>query len=82
MAKLKPRHHVHLIEWRDAYSLGTWTKPDDMRPEPVVVQSVGFLIDDAVPGHLTLACSDDGQGHVADGIHIPRDMIVRKVRLT
>lgn len=41
MAKPKPRHHVHLVEWRDAYSLGTWTKPDDMKPEPTIPSPSG-----------------------------------------
>lgn len=82
MGKPRPRRPIILVDWIDAHAMGAWTQPKDIRNKPGIVQSVGYLVEPApIDGHLTLACSDDGEGSVADGLHIPRSCVLRTRRL-
>ena len=80
---MKPYREVWLVEWFDAHDLSyDWCHVDDLDSDPKNVQSVGFLVDPSpVEGHLTLACNDDGDGSVANGINIPLVNVVAKMKL-
>ena len=68
---------IVVVVWEDAHadSSGTWVNLSDIDPDPLVVTSVGILLDgDVKPGHVTIT-----QSH-ADGlcdhvIHIPEKMV-------
>lgn len=81
--KPRPRHDVWLIEWTDAFDgPAEWTPLGNATGEPRVVQSVGFLVPGAPPGHVCLVTSDDGAEHVGGGIVIPEAVILTRHRLS
>ena len=71
------RHTVVAVEWRDAYSYTErWTTVDTIDHEPVIVQSVGFLMPEAKEGYVVIAQSDDGEGEQDGFLFIPCGMVL------
>lgn len=71
------RHTVAMVEWRDAYSYNEqWKAVDEIDQEPIIVQSVGFLMPDAKEGYVVIAQSDDGEGELDGFLFIPSGMVI------
>lgn len=71
------RHTVVAVEWRDAYSYTEeWATVEEIDKEPVIVQSIGFLLADAKDGYVVIAQSDDGQGQLDGFLFIPCGMVL------
>jgi hypothetical protein len=68
---------IVLVEWRDAYSWGHWSEITEVPIDPVIVNSVGFLLPDAKDGYLVIAQSDDMQGSFDNYLYIPVGMVER-----
>jgi len=72
------RHTVAMVEWRDAYSYNEqWKAVDEIDQEPIIVQSVGFLMPEAKEGYVVIAQSDDGEGELDGFLFIPSGMVIR-----
>lgn len=72
------RHTVAMVEWRDAYSYNEqWKAVDEIDQEPIIVQSVGFLMPDAKEGYVVIAQSDDGEGELDGFLFVPSGMVIR-----
>ena len=71
--KSKPRRKVALVEWIDAFDTASvWSNLEELHPgKPKTCQSVGFLVENLLEEYITLVTSDDGDGYMANGIHIP-----------
>lgn len=70
-----------LVEWVDAHSdAHGWTEQDELDPEPRIVVSVGMVLRNVKPNHLTVAQSMD-DGVVDSVLSIPTSCIKRVVRL-
>lgn len=70
-----------LIVWHDAHAEHSWTTLEELGSEPYVVETIGWLIPDAKPGHVVIAQSigsDDGMDSV---LSIPVGMVRRTVLL-
>jgi hypothetical protein len=71
---------IVLIVWHDAHSVAsTWIDVGDIDSEPMVVESVGFLLPDAKPKHIVLAQSltdNDGDHILAVPVGMVRSMKV------
>ena len=64
-----------LVVWKDAHQVFPhWGTLDELDEKPYVVESGGWLLPDAKPGHVVLAQSI-GQGHYDSGIAIPLEMV-------
>lgn len=73
---------VH-VTWHDAHSMTeSWTTVEELRddPEPYVVESVGWLIPAAKPGHICLAQSHNDTD-LDSVLAIPHGMVKTVVRL-
>jgi len=71
-----------LIEWIDAHAdANGWCDRDDLDPEPRVITTVGIVLRNVKPQHLTVALSVDEE-KVDSVISIPTAVIKRVVRLT
>ena len=72
--------------WMDAQSdAHGWTPASELDREHCVVTTVGHLIADGRPGHLSVCLSYhiDGDELVVDSaLHIPQAMVVSEQRLT
>jgi hypothetical protein len=82
--KLPPVYAVTWVDASDAFP--AWSDPGKVKADDVVqlVTSVGFLLTDVVPDHLTLATSAvpcDGDLHYGGGIHIPTSLVRSKRKL-
>lgn len=69
------------VRWHDAHSCGDgWQAIEEIDTEPYVVDSIGYAIVDAKPGHIVLAASasDDAVDHV---LAIPHGMVREVVEL-
>lgn len=65
-----------LVTWRDAHSdVDGWISIADIDPEPCICHSVGFLLEDVKPDHVSLAQTHN-DGRVDSVIHIPRAMVL------
>jgi hypothetical protein len=70
-----------LIEWIDAHAdANGWCDRDDLDPEPRVITTVGIVLRNVKPQHLTVALSVDEE-KVDSVISIPTAVIKRVVRL-
>ena len=80
---MKPRHDVWLVTWVDAFDVDSaWTPADEMPKDITLCQSVGFAPKvQPLEDYLTLVTSDDGDGHVSNGVNIPLSNIVSRVKL-
>jgi len=67
--------------WRDAYSYDTgWVNPADLRCRPVIVTSVGFVINENEHGIvLALDSADDGDFNTCG--FIPQSCVVSRMVL-
>ena len=64
-----------IVKWHDAHQDGdSWTAPEDIDPNPAVVVSLGFMLDEVKPGHTTLAQSHV-HGHYGPLLHVPSAMV-------
>lgn len=75
-------YSLAIVIWHDAHSDGdVWMPEESIDPEPAVVTSVGIILDQVKPGHLTLA-----QSHVHDHwgtlLHVPISMVEEITILT
>ena len=58
---------VVYVKWHDAHAVApSWFAIDDIVDEPAVVESVGWLVSNAIAGHIVLAQSVLGD----EGDHI------------
>jgi hypothetical protein len=68
------------VEWKDAHAGGAnWMSVDDIDHDPCIVWTLGFLIPNGKPGHLTIAQSLADSGDFDSPIFIPSDMVLRTV---
>ena len=70
-------HTPVCVVWQDAHALSSsWITVDDIAPEPRLITTVGYVIQDAKRRHLVIAQSVDGEAldHV---LAIPLGMIRR-----
>lgn len=70
-----------LVVWHDAHSEGSWCRLSDLDPEPYAVETVGFLIPDAKPGHVVIAQSIGPDDAIDNIVEIPAAMVVKVVLL-
>jgi hypothetical protein len=71
-----------LIEWIDAHAdANGWCDRDDLDTEPRIITTVGIVLRNVKPQHLTVALSVDEE-KVDSVISIPTAVIKRVVRLT
>jgi len=70
-----------LIEWIDAHAdANGWCDRDELDPEPRLITTVGIVLRNVKPNHLTVALSVD-EDKVDSVISIPTAVIKRVVRL-
>jgi len=73
--KSSDEHQLAFVVWHDAHADGdAWIAEEDVDPDPAVVVSLGFILDQAKPGHLTLAQSHV-HGHWGTLLHVPLSMV-------
>ena len=69
---------VVYVKWHDAYSVApSWFALDDIVDEPAIVESVGWLVCDAIADHIVLAQSvlgDEGDHILAIPVGMVREM--------
>ena len=69
---------VVYVKWHDAYSVApSWFALDDIVDEPAIVESVGWLVSDAIVDHIVLAQSvlgDEGDHILAIPVGMVREM--------
>jgi len=66
------------VIWLDAHqgTTATWhSLSDEIEQDPVVVVTLGFLMEDAKPGHVVVAGSLTSDDDVSDITCIPRAMV-------
>lgn len=71
------------VTWHDAHSMTeTWTSVDELAddPDPYVVESVGWLLPQAKPGHICIAQSYNAED-LDSVLAIPNGMVVRIAHL-
>jgi len=71
-----------LIVWKDAHAGESWGHIDNIDNEPYLVRSVGWLIDKAKRGHVTIAQSLGDGGHIDHILYIPKGMIVSQTSVS
>lgn len=71
------KHTIVLVEWADAYEVSDWTNPDELDQEPVIVQSIGFLLPEYKENYVVICQSDDGQGELDNYLFIPAGMVIK-----
>jgi len=71
------KHTIVLVEWADAYEVSDWTSPDELDQEPVIVQSIGFLLPEYKENYVVICQSDDGQGELDNYLFIPAGMVIK-----
>jgi len=75
-------YSLAIVIWHDAHSDGdVWMPEESIDPEPAVVTSVGIILDQVKPGHLTLAQSHV-HGHWGTLLHVPISMVEEITILT
>lgn len=79
------RAPIVIVAWDDAHAEGngSWTTISSIDDKPYRVVSIGWLLEDAKPDHVTLVQSLGCDDSIDAVIHIPLGMIVsqRTVRL-
>ena len=69
---------VVYVKWHDAYSVSpSWVALADIVDEPAVVESVGWLVPDAIADHIVVAQSvlnDEGDHILAIPVGMVREM--------
>ena len=69
---------VVYVKWHDAYAVApSWLALDDIVNEPAIVESVGWLVCDAIVDHIVLAQSvlgDEGDHILAIPVGMVREM--------
>lgn len=70
------------VIWRDAHSIGeTWADPADLDADPMVVDTIGWLIEGGKPEHVVVCQSLADSGMVDHVLAIPQGMVVRLVEV-
>lgn len=64
------------VVWHDAHSEESWSRLSDLDPEPYIVETVGFLLPDAKPGHVVIAQSIGSDDSIDSVLQIPAGMVV------
>ena len=66
-----------LIVWHDAHAVcdGGWCELADITDEPCVVDTVGWLLPNAMKGHVVVAQSITVDDHIDSVLSIPVGMI-------
>jgi hypothetical protein len=72
------KHQLVHITWHDAHSPSgeAWIHLADIANEPCTVETVGWLIEDAITGHLVVAQSYNDSESYDNLISIPMNMVV------
>jgi hypothetical protein len=69
---------VVYVKWHDAHAVApSWLALDDIVNEPAIVESVGWLVSDAIVDHIVLAQSvlgDEGDHILAIHVGMVREM--------
>ena len=69
---------VVYVKWNDAHAVApSWFALDDIVDEPAIVESVGWLVPNAIAGHIVLAQSvlgDEGDHILAIPVGMVREM--------
>lgn len=67
-----------VIMWRDAHADGgSWIDVSAINDQPYIVESVGFMLEEIKPGHVSICQSlGDDDGIIDHVLHIPTQMIV------
>ena len=67
-----------LLVWMDAHaSTETWTPLEEIDPAPCLIHTVGLLLPEIKPGHVSVAQSVDEDDRVDSVLCVPVDMVVR-----
>jgi len=70
------------VTWHDAHGLEGWMSIQDIEQGPRVINSVGWAVPNAKPGHVVLVGSVDADADMIDGgLAIPKGMIRSIVEL-
>lgn len=66
-----------LVEWIDAQADAVmWSGLEELETEPRLIRTVGYLIEDVIEGHTTVAGSWDEFAEVFGSVmHIPNGMV-------
>ena len=69
-------HAKVCVTWHDAHAEeNAWGDLDDIDQEPCVIQTIGFLIADAKPGHVVITHSLAADGDCYGIFCIPLGMV-------
>jgi hypothetical protein len=74
MARLDAQ--LALVVWHDAHSEDSWVSLSDLDSDPYVVETVGFLLPEAKPGHIVIAQSIAYDESLDSVLQIPAGMVV------
>jgi hypothetical protein len=77
----KPTKKVAVVRWHDAHAdfNGSWVHEKDIDPDPLEVLSVGVVLDEVKPGHVSIAQSYTS-GICDHVLHIP-DAMVKEITI-
>lgn len=71
-----------LVAWHDAHAISDgWTSAEGLIPGACEVTTVGFVLPDAKPGHITLAQTVGETPEYFHVFSIPDAMVIRVERL-
>lgn len=66
-----------LVHWLDAHDeTDTWVDVKEIEKDPCIITSIGFVIENGKPNHLTLAQSYSDELLYNNIIYIPNGMVV------
>jgi hypothetical protein len=74
--------HPIIVVWLDAHAdrAGGWVQPADIDVLPYTVITVGWLLNECKPDHISLAQSIGDDGALDHIIHIPAGMVIETRR--
>lgn len=70
-----------LVIWHDAHSEHSWTSVEELDAEPFVVETVGWMIPNAKPGHVVIAQSIGEDDALDSVLQIPVGMVQETISL-
>jgi hypothetical protein len=72
----RPTKQIAMVKWHDAHAdfQGSWIHESDINPEPLEVTSIGIVLEEVKPGHVTLTQSYI-EGICDNILHIPESMV-------
>ena len=71
---------VILIEWIDAHPNLGWIDLDSLKSEAKArsVKTIGFLLEELIPDHISICQSIDSESHVDAVLNIPESTIISR----